>query len=617
MRLARTTGCWLLASAALMAPGCGGGGDAPWTPAAGSPPGSSPPPPAASANACTAALAAFPQPAEASGAAAAGPKAGTLGWDDRDPREFLGLHEIARRARAFGAADAQPAAAAAPRSGDIALLNDNGTLIVGANSFDLAGVGLRFEPNGRGGYDVSRLSSAAFRSDFGRRVSLADDASVEEALGFGFGFYGATRGSAFVNSDGNLSFTRGDAASDDRSLGRVLAGPPRVAAFFADLDPAKGGGVLVSSTASAFTVTWCNVPDFDNTGRVTAQATLLPGGSVEVRFDASTTLRDAVVALSPGATSDFTAVDLSGASAATPGGTAALGERFASERSIDLVGAARAFYAEFGDDYDQLVFWTDTRVTDNDTFAFESTVRNQIRGIGQDQVDLSAQYGSGGRLASVVLMDTLAKYPADPNARVNGENTSLSLVGHETGHRWGATLKFADGGGTNDAWLGRQLAHWGFFTDTDASVLEGNEIQDQAGSFRTGSPSLRYSPFDLYSMGVMSEGEVPATFYVAQPVIVEPTNLGFDRESSPRSGVVLNGSRRDVTIAMVVQAMGARSPAAGSGPRTHRQAWVYVTSAGRGADQASVSKLDSFRRAFEGFFEQATGGRMSVDTRLQ
>jgi hypothetical protein len=596
---------------------CGGGGSSGGSPSGGS---SNPTPPASggSTSGCSAALAAFPEAAAMAPSAAA--KTSWLGHDDRDPREFLGLREIARRQRelaeAASGAHGAKGAEAAPRSGDIALVNDNGTLVVGANPYDLAGVGLRFEPNGQGGYDVVR-TSATFRPDFGRRVPLGDDATVEQALAFAFPFYGASRGSVFVNSDGNLSFTRGDSASDERSLGRVLSGPPRVAAFFADLDPTKGGGVLVSSSASAFNVTWCNVPDFDEKGRASVQATLLPGGSVEVRFDSATTLREAVVAVSPGATSAFTPVDLSAASAAAAGGAGAVGERFATERALDLVGAAQAFYSEFGDDYDQLVFWTDTRVTDSETFAFETTVKNQVRGIGQSLQDLAAEYGSGGRLASVVLMDTVGKYPADPNQRVNGENTTLSLVAHETGHRWGATLRFRDGAGDSDAWLGRQLAHWSFFTDTDASVLEGNEIADQGGSFRTGPPSLRYSPFDLYAMGLLRESEVPATFYVTSPVVTDPSSISVNRESAPRSNVSMNGSRAEVTIAAVVAAMGPRSPAAGGGPREHRQAWIYISSAGRSPDPAAVSKIDTFRRAFQDFFAQATGGRMSVDTRLQ
>jgi len=608
MRPRRATSSLLGLALSLSA--CGGGGSG--SPSGGSPnPTAAPSGPGSSAgNPCTAALAALP--AVAAAAADVRSKRGPLGYDDRDPREFVALHQLA----GGGVSAAEAGAVAAPRSGDIAILNDNGSLVVGSNNFDLGGAGVRFEPNGQGGYNVAQ-AAAAFRPDLGRRLSLGDDATTEEALAFGFGFYGASRSSVFVNSDGNLSFTRGDDASTDRALGRVLGGPPRAALFFADLDPTKGGAIFVSSAASAFSVTWCGVPDFDNTGRVTAQATLLPGGSVEMRFDSGTTLRDAIVALSPGATSAFAALDLSAASASTGGGAGAVGERFASERSFDLAGASQVFYSEFGDNYDQLVFWTDTRVTDADTFAFESTVKNQIRGIGQSSVDLAAEYGSAGRLASVVLMDTLTKYPTDPNQRVNGENTALSLVAHETGHRWGATLRFRNGSGSNDVWLGRQLAHWSFFTDSDASVIEGNEIQDSGGSFRTSAPSLRYSPFDLYAMGVLPESEVATTFYVESPVITEPTTGGFDRESPPRSGVSMTGTRREVTIGAVVSEMGARSPAAGSGPREHRQAWIYVVSAGRTAEPTAISKLETFRRAFEDFFAQATGGRMTVETRLE
>jgi len=47
----------------------------------------------------------------------------------------------------------------------------------------------------------------------------------------------------------------------------------------------------------------------------------------------------------------------------------------------------------------------------------------------------------------------------------------------------------------------------------------------------------------------------------------------------------------------------------------HRQAWLYVVSAGRTADPAAIAKLETIRRAFEGFFASATGGRMSVEDR--
>jgi hypothetical protein len=581
---------------------CGGSGG---SPSSGTP--AATPTPLLSSNPCAAALAATGGVVASSNGRA--PKSDGYGHDDRDPREFTALHLLPR---AVGVSS-RAVSSSATRSGDIAVVSDDGSVIIGANPFDLGGAALRFEPNAQGGFDVQR-AGGGFRGDLGRRLVLADDATSEETLASAFPFFGEARTSVFVNSDGNMTFGQGDVATDARSLGRVLSGAPRVAPFFADLDPSAGGGVFVSAAADAFTVTWCAVPDFDATGKVTAQASLLAGGAVEIRIDAATTLKDAVVALSPGATGAFAAVDLSAASGAVAGGSAAVGERFAAEASLDLVSASRQFYAEFGDGYDQLVFWSDTRVVDSGTFAFETTVHNEITGIGQEVVGLAGAYGSGGRLSSLVVMDDLAKYPSDPVQRTNGENTTLSLVAHETGHRWGATLQFRDAAGAiSDAWLGRQRAHWSFYCDSDASVLEGNQIEDQGGgSFRTTAAVSRYGPFDLYAMGLLGESEVGPAFYVQSP-----SGASQDRESAPRTGVAFTGTRREVSIGDVVAAMGPRNPPASRSPRVHRQAWVYVVGRGRTADPAAIAKLEAIRRAFEGFFSDATGGRMSVETRLE
>ena len=558
-------------------------------------------------NPCTAALAAS---GGVVAAARPGKTPGGLGPDVRDARGLIALDRLWREHEGV---TARATASAAVRSGDLVVLNDDGSLITGANAFDLGGLGLRFEPNSQGGYDVRR-AAGAFRADLGRRLTLADDDTSEQAVGFPFAFYGVARSSAFVNSDGNLTFGAGDVATDERSLGRLLSGPPRVAPFFADLNPSASGGVFVSSAPDAFTVTWCAVPDFDATGKVTAQATLLPGGALEIRVDPATTLADAVVALSPGATGSFAALDLSAAgSSPSAGGPAAVGERFAARASLDIVAAARRSYAELADNYDQLLFWTDTPVTESDTFAFESTVKNQITGIGSEIFDVAGAYGSAGRLESVVLMDDLGKYPADPNQPANGENTTLALVAHETGHRWGATLQFRDASGApSDAWLGRQRAHWSFFCDSDASVLEGNDIEDRGGgSFRTVDAVKRYGPFDLYAMGLLAASEVPPAFYVGSP-----SGAGQTRDAAPRTGVSFSGTRRDVTIAEVVAAMGPRNPPSSSAPRVHRQAWVYVVGRGRTAAATALTKLDTIRRAFADFFAAATGARMSVETRL-
>jgi hypothetical protein len=497
--------------------------------------------------------------------------------------------------------------------GAIAVLQDEGDLLVAPNPLDLQNSGLRFTPNGAGGYDV-RTGDASFRTAVGTRLTLSDDDSRRMDVPFAFQFYGRRQTAAFVNSDGNLTFGEGDSASTERNVARLLIGPPRVSPFLSDLDPSGGGTVFVNAAADQYTVTWCGVKEFD-TARVTSvQTTLLPDGTVEMKFGLIS-IRDAVVGLSPGATTQFAAVDLS-ASGPTSGGPAAVGERFAANSQIDTVAVARKFYRTHSDAYDQLVVWTDVSVVDNDTFAYETTIANEIRGLGIDVYNTSASFGSGGRLNSLAIMDSLGKYPNDPALRFLGEANTLGVVAHEVAHRWLAFFSFRNHRGEiSDDLLGRGLAHWSFFLDTDASVMEGNDISDLGGgSFRTVGAWSTYSRLDLYAIGLIGESEVSPFFYVESPTNVVPMK---DKESSPTLNVTFNGTRRDVLIQDIVAANGPRVPSTADAPRVHTQAFVFVVGAGRTASAEQIDKLDRIRRQWEPFFLQATGGRMRVTTDLR
>ena len=583
---------------------CNGGGDG----------GSSPPPsrPAPSQDPCAAAAFETNEATPPQDIAAAA-KRGAL---DPSPRwrvlESLWIHQQARRRRG-PVGTLGPVAATAADVGDVAVLRDEGDLIVPANVFDLKGLGLRFSRNQQGGYDVIR-TDASFRPGIGNRLTLADDDTVRADVPFPFPFFAATESAAFVNSDGNITFREGDNASTDRSVGRLLTGQPRVAPFLADLDPSAGGNVFVNAAADQYTVTWCSVRGFDSTSTTTVQATLLPDGSVEFKYGAGITLRDAVVGLSPGQTGTFRAADLS-AQGPTAGGAAALGERFAENPDLDVVAASSAFYRSHPDSYDQLVIWTDTSVVSGDSFAFESTVANEVQGIGLETFDLSRDFGSAGRLRSYAMMDRLSKYPDDPTTRFLGENSTLSVLGQEVGHRWLAYFNFRDRfGQRSEELLGRDSAHWSFFMDSDASVLEGNDIEDlRGGAFRTVGAVSRYSKLDQYAMGLVPAADVPPFFYVESP-----TNMSQqrDRESRPQIGVTFNGTRRDVLIEDIIAIHGPRVPSSAASPRIHRQAFIYVVGAGRNVDAAQVSKLDRIRRQWEDFFLQATDGRMRAETRL-
>jgi hypothetical protein len=195
------------------------------------------------------------------------------------------------------------------------------------------------------------------------------------------------------------------------------------------------------------------------------------------------------VGISPGHTADVAIVDLSNGSGS---GGAAIAERFAQQSSIDTFAVAQKFYQTHPDNYDQILLWTDQSLI-RDAFAYELTVANEVRGIGVDLFDLSRSLGSGGRVRSLVVMDWIGKYPDNPQERFLGENNTLSVLGQEVGHRWGAYLEFRDHTGQrSDALLGRDLAHWSFHFDSDASVLEGNDIEDLGGGqFRTTASHLR------------------------------------------------------------------------------------------------------------------------------
>jgi hypothetical protein len=339
------------------------------------------------------------------------------------------------------------------------------------------------------------------------------------------------------------------------------------------------------------------------------QATLLPDGSVEMKFGESINLPDSIVGIAPGHSAEVALVDLS---AGTGSGSGAIAERFAAATSIDTFAVAQKFYQSHPDNFDQILIWSDQPLI-RDAFAYEITVANEVRGIGMDIFDLSRALGSAGRLRSLVYMDWLGKYPEDPNQKFLGENNTLSVIGQEVGHRWLAYVRFRDRtGASSGSLLGRDDAHWSFFFDSDASVMEGNDIEDLGGGqFRTTDAVRRYSRLDQYIMGAIPPSQVPTFFYVESPV----TNK--QPSDAPSIGVSFTGTRRDVLIEDVTSVNGPRIPTAADAPKGVRQAFIYIVSNGRSLDQGQVTKLDRIRSQWEAFFSQATENRMSANTRLR
>jgi hypothetical protein len=91
--------------------------------------------------------------------------------------------------------------------GNTAVLEDDGTVVIQPNRFDLIARSVTFLPIG------VRYSVAAGNEPFdegagaARDLTLADDDAVEVTLPFSFPFYGRSYNSVYLNSDGNLTFT--------------------------------------------------------------------------------------------------------------------------------------------------------------------------------------------------------------------------------------------------------------------------------------------------------------------------------------------------------------------------------------------------------------------------
>lgn len=533
----------------------------------------------------------------------------------------------ARRAASGAALSATPAAAPLPDIGHIAILDDSDGVILQTNFFDLNGSSVVLTPAGSG-HTVARgaLAYDVEAQDNGLQITLGDDDAQSVPLPFPFVFFGKSYDMVFVHSDGNLTFEEPDAASVSRSLSRAISGPPRVAALFSDLDPSRSGAsVAAFGAVDRFVVTWRNVPQFGVFGTNAAQtfqAILFPDGRMSFQYS-PVRLNDAVVGIMPGRfLGEATPVDLSAGSATPLAG--AIGEIFSPKRELDTVAASAKFYRNHDDAYDFLIFFNALGLLAGpNSFAFEQNIRNDVLGIGDllnpsPIFDFGSSFGSAVRLQSFVNMGPLSNYPADPTQRISaiGENNTLSVLGQEAGHRFLVYPQFIDPatGAASNALLGRDIAHWSFFFNSNASVVEGNKIEDRGEGvtprFLTVETVKRYGEFDQYIMGLRRPEEVTASFLIQNP------DVALSPGAPPRTGVGINGTRKEITVDMIVAAEGRRSPDTTVSQKEFRFGFALVIPTGGQPSAADLAKVEAIRAAWGPFFNQGVENRGAAVTEL-
>ena len=545
--------------------------------------------------------------------------------------------------------------------GNIAVVETDATILQPGELFDLNDKTLTFTRKSGGGYTIT-AGALNFDSNLGVNLNLADDDSLFQSLGFTFRFFGVNYTGVYINSNGNLTFGSSsfaahfnvfcggdvDAVFDPQVcpdaanvLDQIAQDFPRIAALWQDWDPTVGGGaVFVRTATDRLVVTWNAVRPFGGGTARTFQVVLLDNGVIRISYKTVTSTLGGgyLVGITPGGGSStlVTTVDFSQGSASSISTMAdfePLVQVFGSVSSplVHPPAVARRFYGTHGDDYDQLLLFSNFSQAMGDAFAFELSAQNTVTGIGDTLHDFSSFSGSQGRLQSGVNLNRLDCYPSDPNQIVSsgpcgglGTNATVDLIGQEAGHQWLALVNFNNGGVCRDLLLGRDLAHWSFFHDTNASDMEGNKWQDNGnGTFTSIEATKRYSALDQYIMGLRPAAEVPTFFFINNPSSANCQILDSstgERSCAPETGVTVLGARRNVTISQVISCEGARSPASGfSGinpTSTWKQAFILLVRGGTMAPQADINKIEAIRSAWVAHFNAATEGRGNVDTTL-
>jgi uncharacterized protein (TIGR03437 family) len=550
------------------------------------------------------------------------------------PNESLFLHRQALRARAARLLKPLAASATTPPSadrdiGNIAVIEDAGGVVERLNQFNLDNNTLTFTPTAPNAAPY-RYSVAPQGYDSGAATqgtplaALDDDDTRLVGLPFAFPFFGAAYNQVYVNSDGNLTFTAGDFASTDRSLGRMTAGPPRISPLFDDLNPAQtAGGVRVFADPSRVVVSWVNVPEYAQYGTgplQTFQVRLYPDGRIQFSYD-GINASSAVVGIAPGnLQGSTTLVDFRN----DPTGdySAAVAERFGDTLAIDIVTVAQQFYQTHEDAYDYLVIYNNMDIPSMPgAVAYESTVRSSGTGYGLGSLDAGQQYGSASRLQSLMNLGPLSEYPTDPTAlvplRASVGDTPITILAHEAGHLFLAFASVKDPNNpSSQPMLGYGGVHWSFVYDSEASLLEGERIADRGAGvsprFLTTGTVQGYSPLDQYLMGFRPLEQVPDTFLVTNyPSFISPV-------SHPLSGVGFDGARRNVTIDDILQVEGRRTPDSTVAQRRFRFAFILVVAQGSQPSAADLAQIDTYRQQFEPFYAQVASSNNAVaDTTLK
>ena len=506
---------------------------------------------------------------------------------------------------------------------DVWIIEDDGTLTFsGVNAFDNDNSTFRYTPTVPGVYSITK-PPFSFDSALGNVIATGDDGAIEQSMQFGFPFAGVSWTEVFVSGNGIVSFGGPPNPTGYFDPADFYATRPKIAAYYLDLNELQNGSVWVKSEATKYTITWDKISEFGSPGgENTIQLVLYDFGGFTVTYNGiqttlSGTPNPIVVGFHPGGAPDLEPISFTSDLPYTSGEDAAVFEEFYSFPFplVNEVSLFRRFYQQFPDEFFQLVFFTNFLQTMSG-FANELNIKNDVYGIGLQIFDSSVQYGSNGVLESRCNMNRLLAWmQSDPTNRwFSKGNNFLTIMGQESGHRWGAFTFFDAGFGPSNLILGRSNSHWSYYADMDHSSLEGGNWVNVGGNNWQCPTSVDYfSQLDEYLFGLRTPDEVKDFFYVSSAA----NNLEGSRSiGTPLINATAGGTQVPVTVEHIIAANGVREPFEENEQKDYRQGFILLLQAGTSPSQADLDKISGFRRAWEDYFEKSCDGRLTCNTSL-
>jgi hypothetical protein len=300
-----------------------------------------------------------------------------------------------------------------------------------------------------------------------------------------------------------------------------------------------------------------------------------------------------------------------------------------------------------GDKFDFLAYYSDFRIDNQEAGTPSDGPRGgDVTGIGERQHDLES-YCSQGRFqwgyVQPVYVDSnqMQRWPPD-GAPVGGDhditfyahqlgestpekkmlpfNYAMSQLGHEIGHRWGASASAKINGETVP--LGP--VHWSralhapvafpYQRPTEASAMGGSVWRDNFdGTFTQMDddyyvPATGYSYLDLYLMGLIAAAEVPDFFLLKN---LEPAG------KDPNGHSTFKADRTKVTIQDVVAQEGPREPDVDHSQRKFNTGMVLIVEHGRKPSDEFIERTNGIAKQWIDYWDRTTGHRATMTVHVQ